>query len=232
MLAILADIHGNYPALQAVLARIDRVGCERVISLGDTAGYYAQPNECIQVLRARKILNLMGNHDHYLVTGSTCPRSQSANDCLEYQRKVIAMDNLAWLAQSPLSATFGEISMVHAGWNDPLDEYLLDPQESYFRDRPGAVFLSAHTHIPMVRTFAEKVYANPGSVGQPRDGDPRAAFAILDNRRIRIERVPYDIEATARAMQDAGFSKYYYDNLFEGVRIGSQSSAAHVPETL
>src|SRR5437762_600828 len=76
MLAILADIHGNFPAMQAVLNRIDQLGCKRIISLGDVAGYYAQPNECIDALRARKILNLMGNHDHYLVTGSECPRSR------------------------------------------------------------------------------------------------------------------------------------------------------------
>ena len=221
MLAILADIHGNYPALQAALERSDQLGCESVISLGDVAGYYAQPNECIRALRARGIPNLMGNHDHYLVTGAECPRSRSANDCLTYQRKVIEEDNLKWLSQSPLLLTQDDIRMVHAGWNDPLDEYLLDPREAYFRDRPGTLFLSAHTHIPLVRIFAEKTYANPGSVGQPRDGDPRAAFAVLDGRDIRIERVHYDIEAAARAMQNAGFSDYYYGSLFRGARIGS-----------
>jgi predicted phosphodiesterase len=224
MLAILADIHSNYPALDAVLDRIDALRCERVISLGDVAGYYAQPNECMQALRARNILNLMGNHDHYLVTGGLCPRSRSANDCLDYQRKVITEDNLEWLARSPLFETLGEISMVHAGWYDPLDEYIVNPEESYFLDRPGAIFLSAHTHVPIVRTFREKVYANPGSVGQPRDGDPRAAFAVLDGRRIRIERVAYDIEATARAMRDAGFNSYYYSNLFAGTRIGAKTA--------
>jgi putative phosphoesterase len=224
MLAILADIHGNYPALQAVLDRIDGLGCERVISLGDVAGYYAQPNECIQVLRERNILNLMGNHDSYLVTGASCPRSQSANDCLNYQRKVIAEDNLKWLARSPLSQILGEISMVHAGWSDPLDEYIVNPVENYFRDLPGTIFLSAHTHVPLVRTLGEKIYANPGSVGQPRDGDPRAAFAVLDGRRVGIKRVAYDIEATAQAMRDAGFSPYYYSNLFVGARIGAKSA--------
>jgi predicted phosphodiesterase len=224
MLAILADVHGNYPALRAVLDRIDQLGCERVISLGDVAGYYAQPNECMKALRARNVLNLMGNHDHYLVTGEACPRSQSANDCLSYQRKVITNANLEWLGRSPLSDRLGEINMVHAGWNDPLDEYLIDPQESYFRNRPGTVFLSAHTHVPLIRNFEGKLYANPGSVGQPRDGDPRSAFAILDGRRIRIERVAYDVDAAARAMRDAGFSAYYYSNLFLGVRIGWQSA--------
>jgi predicted phosphodiesterase len=224
MLAILADVHGNYPALRAVLERIDQLGCERVISLGDVAGYYAQPNECIEALRARNILNLMGNHDHYLVTGEACPRSRSANDCLDYQRKVITKSNLEWLARSPLSDRLGEINMVHAGWNDPLDEYLVDPQEPYFRDRPGTIFLSGHTHIPLIRSFKDQVYANPGSVGQPRDVDPRSAFAIVEGRQIRIERVAYDVDATARAMRNAGFSQYYYNNLFLGVRIGAPSA--------
>jgi predicted phosphodiesterase len=228
MLAILADIHGNYPALRAVLDRIDQLGCRQVISLGDVAGYYAQPNECIEALRARNILNLMGNHDHYLVTGQACPRSQSANDCLDYQRKVIKQDNLEWLARSPLSERLGEISMVHGGWNDPLDEYLPDPQESYFRDRPGTIFLSAHTHVPLIRSFGDKSYANPGAVGQPRDGDARSAFAIVAGRQIHIERVAYDMDATARAMRDAGFSPYYYENLFAGVRIGAKSASVIV----
>jgi predicted phosphodiesterase len=228
MLAILADVHGNYPALQVVLDRIDQLGCEQVISLGDVAGYYAQPNECVELLRARNIRNLMGNHDHYLVTGAACPRSQSANDCLSYQRKVISESNLEWLARSPVTEMLGEISMVHAGWDDPLDEYIVDPQEVYFRDRPGTIFLSAHTHIPLIRNFGSKLYANPGSVGQPRDGDPRSAFAVLDGRKIRIERVAYDIEATARAMRDAGFSPYYYNNLLAGTRIGHKSVTAVV----
>ena len=221
MLAILADIHGNYPALQAVLDQVDRLDCERVISLGDVAGYYAQPNECIAVLRERKILNLMGNHDHYMVTGCECPRSRSANDCLAYQRKVMTADNLAWLAESPVSAALGEIRMVHAGWNDSLDEYLLNPEEGYFRDLTGTIFLSGHTHIPIVRDFGDKLYANPGSVGQPRDGDPRASFAVLEGRQVRIERVAYDIDATASAMREAGFNLYYYRNLYGGTRIGA-----------
>jgi predicted phosphodiesterase len=225
MLAILADIHGNFPALEAVLDRIDYLGCDRIVSLGDVAGYYAQPNECIQALRAREIPNLMGNHDHYLVTGAQCPRSRSANDCLDYQRSVVSRSNIEWLASSPLFRSFGEINMVHGGWQDPLDEYILAPEESYFEDRPGRIFLSGHTHIPAVCPFRDRTYANPGSVGQPRDGDPRAAFAILVDGQLRIERVAYDVEATGRAMQKAGFDSYYYRNLAAGTRIGA------VPET-
>jgi predicted phosphodiesterase len=220
MLAIIADVHGNFPALQAILGRIDQLGCQRIVSLGDVAGYYAQPNECMETLQARSVLNLMGNHDHYLVTGQPCPRSQSANNCLDYQRKIVNSDNLRWLAGSPFLHRLDEISMVHGGWNDPLDEYLTDPQESYFRDLPGEIFLSAHTHVPMIRQFGDKIYANPGSVGQPRDGDPRASFAILNGGRLRIDRVEYDIDAAAGAMKAAGFTAYYYDNLFTGTRIG------------
>src|SRR5579871_5640259 len=101
MLAILADIHGNRSALEAVLRRIDELDCERVISLGDVAGYYAQPNECIDSLRSRGIFHIMGNHDQYLVTGTECPRSRSANDCLRYHRTVISRDHLDWLSKSP-----------------------------------------------------------------------------------------------------------------------------------
>lgn len=220
MLAILSDIHGNYPALMAVLRRIDELGCDRIVSLGDVAGYYAQPNECIEELRARNAPGLMGNHDHYLLTGAACPRSRSANDCLTFQRRVVKPANLEWLAQCPKALRTGELNMVHAGWKDALEEYLPNPEETYFRGLPGTIFLSGHTHVPMIREFGHGIYANPGSVGQPRDGDARAAFAVENGDRITIERVAYDIEATAYAMRKAGFEDYYYRNLYIGRQIG------------
>src|SRR6266571_2538427 len=110
MIALIADIHGNLPALQAVLADIDEIGCEQIISLGDVAGYYCMLNECIDVLRERKIMNLLGNHDQYLVTGSGCPRSRSANRCLEFQAKRLSSTNRQWLERSQESLTLGDIS--------------------------------------------------------------------------------------------------------------------------
>src|SRR4051812_5590096 len=121
MIAIISDIHGNYPALMAVLREIEVMACEQIFSLGDVAGYYCMINECISELRKRKIPNVMGNHDHYLAHSEGCPRSNSANVCLDYQRKVVLPKNLEWLSQSPPSMKINNMSLVHGGWNDPLD---------------------------------------------------------------------------------------------------------------
>ena len=229
MIAIISDIHGNYPALQAVLQDIDAIGLPNVISLGDVAGYYCRINECIETLRERRILNLMGNHDQYLLQGTGCPRSRSATVCLEYQSKIITPANRQWLAKSPLRQEREELSMVHAGWNDPLDEYLYDLDEMYFATRPERFFFSGHTHIQMIRRFPGRTYCNPGSVGQPRDGDPTAAYAIWADGEITLRRVPYDIEAIAASMERAGFSSYFYQNLYVGARIGDAVEGRRTP---
>ena len=222
MIAIISDIHGNIAALRSVLAEIDRMGVRQIVCLGDVAGYYSEVNNCVETLRDRGIVNLMGNHDYYLTSGTGCPRSTSANRCLEYQRRTITDDNLRWLAESPLRASFDGVSMVHGGWNDPVDEYLYDVSRDYFAGLDGTRFASGHTHMQGVWPLEPKVYCNPGSVGQPRDGDPRAAFAVWTSGTPTLYRVPYDIDATCRLMQRAGFEPHFYDNLHRGIRIGAK----------
>jgi diadenosine tetraphosphatase ApaH/serine/threonine PP2A family protein phosphatase len=222
MIAIISDIHGNIAALQSVLAEIDRLGIRQIVCLGDVAGYYSEVNDCVDALRARGIVNLMGNHDYYLTSGTGCPRSVSANRCLDYQRQTITGENLQWLAASPLRASVDGVSMVHGGWNDPIDEYLYDVSADYFAALDGTSFASGHTHMQRVWPFDSKVYCNPGSVGQPRDGDPRAAFAVWADGAPTLCRVAYDIDATCRRMQQAGFEPHVYENLYRGTRIGAK----------
>jgi len=223
MIALISDIHGNYPALVAALREIDSVGCEHIYSLGDVAGYYPMINECITLLMERGIPNIMGNHDYYLITGEPCPRSTSANDCLQFQRGVVAEKNLTWLRKSPAFLTVGEIEMTHGGWHDPRDEYLYSVDEKYFQGLSGKYFFSGHTHIPYLVDLGEKLYCNPGSIGQPRDGDPRASFALFDNGKVLLQRIPYDIDEIADRMKNVGFSRYYFENLYYGQRIGWRS---------
>ena len=218
MIALISDIHGNYCALQQVLARIDAMRIEQVYCLGDVVGYYAQVNECCEELRRRNIPCLMGNHDWYLAGGGFCPRSNSVNDCLQYQRKVIAAENLRWLATFPVFRTVGELALVHGGWCDPLDEYLVDPRPEYFARLSGRFFASGHVHVQRVDRFGDKTYCNPGSVGQPRDNQPTAAFATFDGTRFDLHRVEYDVAAVGRFMEAAGFSGYYYGCLKHGSR--------------
>lgn len=215
--AFISDIHGNYEALKSVLAEIDRLDVEQIYCAGDVVGYYSQINECCEELRQREIPCVMGNHDWYMAGGGFCPRSRSVNDCLAYQRTIIEARHLEWLRTFPVQMAIDEIRMVHGGWTDPIDEYL-KPTEDYFARVEGRVFVSGHTHIQTAQLFGDKLYCNPGSVGQPRDGDPRAAFAIYEGGEFTLYRVEYDMQKVFYLMAAAGFSDYYYGGLKTGAR--------------
>lgn len=221
MIGIISDIHGNYVALKAVLTKLEEMGISEIICLGDIAGYYCQVNECCDELRAREIFSLMGNHDWYLSSGEGCARSNSANVCIDYQRKIISESNMQWLASLPLHAEKGGLNIVHGGWGDHLEEYLV-PSAEYFSQLEGSFFASGHTHVPCIWIGESKQYCNPGSVGQPRDGDPRAAFAVWDSNGFNLYRVEYDFGVVQTAMKDAGFAPYFSENLAVGTRIGGK----------
>lgn len=223
MIGIISDIHGNYVALETVLDQLDRLGVSDIICLGDVGGYYCQINQCCDALRSRNIFTLMGNHDWYLASGNACPRSKSANVCLDFQRRAIDKDHLRWLASLPNTATIQGIRIVHGGWNDPIDEYVT-PSAPYFSAVPGGALASGHTHVSRLWSAAGKIYCNPGSVGQPRDGDPRAAFATWDGQSFSLQRIEYDISDIQREMAKAGFDPYYSANLSKGTRIAGHLS--------
>lgn len=214
-IAFISDIHGNYEALKAVFSELDKFGISRVYCAGDIVGYYTQINECCNELRSREIPSVMGNHDWYMAGGGFCPRSKSVNDCLEYQRGVINKENLDWLKSLPVQIQVDRIQIVHGGWADPVDEYL-KPTRDYFEKVEGEVFVSGHTHVQTLQKFGDKTYCNPGSVGQPRDGDPRAAFAIYDGQDFELHRVEYDMQKVFDLMDAAGFNDYYYGGLKTG----------------
>jgi putative phosphoesterase len=216
-IAIISDIHGNYEALKSVLNAIDAIQVDRIYCLGDVVGYYSQVNECCEALQEREIPCLFGNHDWYLAGGGFCPRSKSVNDCLAYQRKVILPKNLQWVKNFQIQFQWDDVSMVHGGWADPIDEYL-EISEAYFERVEGKYFFSGHTHLQSLHHWKNKTYCNPGSVGQPRDNDPRSAFAIFDGEQISLHRVEYDMEKVFFLMDRAGFNDYYYGGLKTGAR--------------
>ncbi|HQP25478.1 MAG TPA: metallophosphoesterase family protein [Smithellaceae bacterium] len=221
MMAIISDIHGNFPALQAVMQEIEQEGCRQIVSLGDVAGYYCQLNECIELLRRKEIPNIMGNHDYYLTFNKPCPRSNAANILLQYQREHILPEHLEWLRNSSSKIECFGMSLVHGGWRDPLDEYLTEVSPDYFKNEPAAFFFSGHTHVQSLKILAGICHCNPGSVGQPRDHDPRAAFALFDGERVYLKRVAYDIDRIAAKMSKCGFDEYFYKGLNKGQKIGA-----------
>ena len=224
MIAIISDIHGNYTALKEVLNYIDKMGIKDIYCLGDVVGYYTQINECCDELQKRKVKCVMGNHDWYMVSKTDCPRSNSVNDCLKYQRKIITKENLEWLSTFPILRQLGDLSMVHGGWINPIDEYL-EPNSEYFDKVGGKYFVSGHVHIQRLKNFRDKIYCNPGSVGQPRDNYNRAAFATFNGGKFQLHRVEYDIDEVGHFMEKAGFSGYYYGCLKTGSKNLQWSTA-------
>ena len=209
MIALISDIHGNYEALKSVFSAIEQLDITSIYCLGDVVGYYSQVNECCHMLRERNVRCVMGNHDWYMVSGTMCPRSHSVNDCLTYQRKIITKDNLQWLESFPVIIKQDGLMMLHGGWNNPIDEYL-NIEDDYFSNIEGNFFASGHTHVQMIVKNEYGIYCNPGAVGQPRDGDNRAAFATFDGMEFKLHRVKYDIEKVGTLMEHAGFEQYYY----------------------
>lgn len=220
MIAIISDVHGNFPALQAVLKEIDKMGCNQILSLGDVSGYYCMVNECINEFRTRRIVNILGNHDYYVLGKGDCPRSYTVNMLTNYQRKVITLENLHYLRSSPAYYDCELFSARHGGWTDPLDEYVTQFDFDKIRAMGVNTFCSGHTHIQCIEKKDGIVYFNPGSVGQPRDGDNRAGFAIVQGNEVQLHRVAYDIDKIANSMKDEGFEKRTYDCLFKGTKIG------------
>ena len=216
-IAIISDIHGNYEALTAVLSELDNMNITEIFCLGDVVGYYSQVNECCDELRKRNISSLMGNHDWYMASGSSCLRSKSVNDCISYQRKIITPENLNWVRNFKILSVVDNIRMVHGGWGDPIDEYL-KASEKYFSHIEGEIFFSGHSHVQVLHKYGKKTYCNPGSVGQPRDNDPRSAFAIFDGKEVTLHRVKYDFTKVFELMDKAGFNDYYYGCLKTGAR--------------
>ena len=221
-IAVISDIHGNYPALKAVLDDIDSDGIEDVICLGDIVGYYCQVNECIDVLRERKIYSLLGNHDYYMISG-TCCNSKTVKMCIDYQKTIIRRDNYEWLSSLKPDYDTTDISYRHGGWNDAVEERISVFDFSWVKDFSQKLFFSGHTHIQGIQKneTSRKIYCNPGSVGQPRDDKPSAAYAIVgSDGKIELRRVDYDIDEIVNKMKEANQGEWIWKGLYTGEKVG------------
>jgi putative phosphoesterase len=204
--AVLSDIHGNLPALEAVLSELPPV--DSVICCGDLVGYYCYPNEVCAAVRALNPVCIQGNHDACVTSGLSAGVSAEAYRTA-WTREVIEPDHLTWLSELP-----EEITLCHDGLNlkirhaSPWDTITYLYPDSPHLDRVDAGedewLLCGHTHHPLFHlTSRGGRVANPGSVGQPRDYDPRASWAILDtkNRTFEIRRTPYPTAALQRHLE-------------------------------
>ena len=208
---VVSDIHGNWPALEAVLAEPH----DAVLCLGDLVGYGPDPQACVDWARLTKAVCVMGNHDRAIAEGVDpgC-RAQFrwlADAVAPVARAQLSAENLTYLRDLPRFCTLDFIGAgwvcVHATPRDPLNRYIAPTAEAWVGELYGTsatVVLVGHTHIQFDLNAGGTRVINPGSVGQPKDGDPRAAFALVEDGRVSLKRTPYPIERTVRALRHAG----------------------------
>ncbi|MFQ5801259.1 MAG: metallophosphoesterase family protein [Candidatus Hydrothermarchaeales archaeon] len=218
-IAVISDVHSNLPALEVVL---DDIGDLEVFCCGDVIGYNPFPNETLEILRKRKVKSVLGNHDYAVVKEDITWLNINAAIAALWTLDVITKDNLGYLASLPETFKGEGFAAVHGSPKDPLFEYVypeyhLELLESFLGD--SGVLILGHTHIPFVKHLKGGVVFNPGSVGQPRDGDPRAAYAVLDpeKKEVRLKRLSYDINRTAEEIIKKGLPEELGERLYFGL---------------
>ncbi|SIR93715.1 metallophosphoesterase family protein [Natronorubrum thiooxidans] len=207
-IGLISDVHGNRVALEAVLE--DMPAVDDLLCAGDVVGYNPWPTDCIEELRRRDVPTVMGNHDAAVVEGTPAGFNRMARAGVEHASEQLDDDQLAWLESLPTErrACDGRIKLVHGHPDDPK-RYTRYTRPSEFSPRlleDEDVLVLGHTHIQGVEQYAEGIVVNPGSVGQPRDGDPRAGYAVVDLEAMTVDtyRVEYDVETVQNAVTDAG----------------------------
>ncbi len=240
-IALLSDVHGNLPAFEAVLADVEKEGADSIWCLGDLVGYGAQPDACVALAAERCEVCLAGNHD--LVVTQEIPISDfssSAAAAALWTREHIGRDALEFLRGRPAYDHGREPALYHGSPRDPVWEYvLLRLQAEECMDlMAGRVAAIGHSHMALwfARARSGEVdggraesgheadisagqwLLNPGSVGQPRDDDPRAAWLLLDTEgwKVRWRRVEYPIDEAADAIAQAGLPRVLGDRLYSG----------------
>ncbi len=222
--ALLADIHSNLPALEAVLKDVDRTAPDAIWCPGDLVGYNPWPNEVLEILRQRHVKAIRGNHDRATLSGDTSLFNELAAAGIRWTRITISPGNLGYLFsledRSRADLAGGTVAMYHGSPRHD-DEYVLpwNAHEELLQIAQAPFVVLGHTHMPMQFTCREGILVNPGSVGQPRDGDPRAAWGLLDTTRrtFDVHRVKYDVDEVAHAIRKVGLPAELGDRLYAGV---------------
>jgi predicted phosphodiesterase len=238
--AVISDVHGNLQALEAVLAAIDELQVDEIWSLGDVVGYGADPVRCMEIVDERAAVSLAGNHD--LVVAGTIDIdtfAHDARDAAEWSRTVLSPEQIAELGGRMPGGQREGVQLFHGSIRDPVWEYVVDPRTAALclerQRRP--LCLIGHSHVQLlwgyeggelvggtVAAGATLAYGegpfivNPGSVGQPRDGDPRAGYALIDTGAGTATwlRADYHIRAAQAAIRDAGLPLRLAARLAEG----------------
>ncbi|RAW45232.1 metallophosphoesterase [Halorubrum sp. 48-1-W] len=233
---LLSDVHANLPALEAVLEDMPPVA--EVVCAGDVVGYNPWPAECLARVREVSTATVRGNHDRTVETPERYRANLMAEAGLEHAKRELSSEGLTWLRSLPRATWFGdgryhlvhshpaserEDAYVYPGEFPALDRHL----DALADDAPTDVegdrddidgLVLGHTHVQGARSVDGRLVVNPGSVGQPRDGDPDAAYAVLDvdAGEVDLRRVAYDVDRVAEAVEREGLPTRTAERLYRG----------------
>jgi len=222
---ILSDIHGNLHALESVLSGTSH---DLVLCCGDLVVGYPFPEQCIGMLRRIGARVCMGNHDHVIAQGpNVLPEAQSKYAYLatalarstDLTRQCIGKSGQSYLKGLPrmqhfkvegitfyMNHTVPELSLHHYIPPDASEQELI----AYYDGIPAGILITGHTHLPYVKKIGQRLLINPGSIGEPRDGDPRASFAVFDTLtgQVELNRMAYDVSETLKALEALDYPGY------------------------
>lgn len=238
-IGVISDIHANLHALETVLGEVARESVDEIWCLGDVVGYGPRPNECCDLIRDRAAISLCGNHDLAALGAlDVAEFSGDAAAAARWTSGVLGGEQRTWLASLAPLARRDEAELFHASPRDPVWEYVLSEEVALlaFEATTAPLVLVGHTHVALalawdgrriegglapggvtVNLEGSRFIVNPGSVGQPRDGDARAAWLLLDGGSASFRRVSYPIEQTQKEMRDAGLPEALADRLAHGL---------------
>lgn len=228
---VLADIHANWPALSAIEETFD--AC---LFIGDLVDYASDPVPCVEWIKAHATAAVRGNHDHAVAQriiargGSGFRQLAAATRPLQWN--VLAPSHLKFLARLPVTRQLRldgtRFTLIHATPRDPLDEYLIADRAGWQAQLKGIeadIVCVGHSHIQFHLDFDGIQVLNPGSVGQPRDGDPRCAYAVVEDGKIQLRRVAYDIDATVEHLRRSGIAPDVLELAESTLRTGGRAPA-------
>jgi putative phosphoesterase len=215
-IAIISDVHANLPALESIQEPYDLLFC-----LGDLVDYGPQPREAIHWVKERALRVVRGNHDHALAYDVDCRCAPVMREpsvaTRQWHSRLLSTEDKEYLHGLPITERFeiagASFHLAHAEPAGDLYDYHIVPDvanEALAEAVAGIeadFILLGHTHLPMLRTIGKTTIVNPGSVGQPRHGDPRVSYAIWDDGKISFCRMPYDVSRTTALLQQAPLSR-------------------------
>ena len=233
--AIFSDVHGNLPSLEAVLKDIEEEGVDKILHCGDLVGYGPFPNEVIDLIRTRRITGVMGNYDEgvgYERDDCGCAYRDETqrllgHRSLEWTKAKVTRENREFLRNLPREIRFNQEAfkvLITHGSPRRINEYLYEdrPLKTFNRLLEAGecnVLVCGHTHLPYHKVIDGKHVVNVGSLGKPKDGDPRATYALLtlvENLTVNFRRMSYDVERMARAIDATELPHEYAEMIRRG----------------